>query len=216
MSATLAAAAGSTPAGSGTSIPSAKGTASLSAIAPPQWPPARPNPYIEIGGTRRQFDVCPAAHIAHAPQLIWKGTTTRSPGATLVTSEPTSSTSATHSCPKQSGIGNGVAPSPIGRSMSQVAIASGRTTAASGLGGGGSGIERHWKRPPGSATSARIFGRFGRIRCRAPPSPVASSRLTRSPASRSSATRVAGVALGATWWRIERAQPRTFAGRIGW
>ncbi len=37
---------------------------------------------------------------SHAPQETWNGTTTRSPGETEVTSVPTSSTSATHSCPK--------------------------------------------------------------------------------------------------------------------
>ena len=134
LSATLAAWAGSIPSGSATSMPSANGTASSSATAPPQCPPASPKPYIEIGGTARQLPVRPSRQAAQAPQLIWNGTTTRSPGDTVATCSPTATTSATHSWPKQSGSGNGAIPRASARSRSQVATASGRTVAPSGPG----------------------------------------------------------------------------------
>ncbi len=206
LSATLAAAAGSRPSGSGTSMPSAKGTASSSATAPPQWPPISPKPYIEIGGTLVQLLVWPARHIAQVPQLIWKGTTTRSPGLTEVTRSPMRSTSATHSWPKQNGIGKGVWPRLIGRSMSQVAIAIGWTTAPSGPGSGGIGIERQCMRPPGVAMSERIFGRVGRRRSLSRSVAAARRRRARTSASRSIATTPAYLPRGRTMLKPLRIQ----------
>ena len=80
LSLALASTAGAMPAGAATSIASAKGTRTRSDSAPPQSPPKAPKPYMERGGTLVQSPVCPRRQRAHAPQEIWKGTTTRSPG----------------------------------------------------------------------------------------------------------------------------------------
>src|SRR5205814_7268485 len=108
-----------------------------------------PKPYIDEPGTPVQFAVRPARQASHSPQLIWNGTTTRSPGRTVATSSPTVSTSATHSWPRWSGRGNGVAPSAITGSMSHVAIAIGCTIAPRAPGGGGAGELFHLRRAPG-------------------------------------------------------------------
>ena len=55
-----------------------------------------------------------------------QGTTTLAPGITPASS-PTSTTSATHSCPIANGARNGVAPAMIARSRSHVVEATGRT-----------------------------------------------------------------------------------------
>ena len=90
-------AAGAIPRGAATSMASANGTRTRSESAPPQSPPNAPKPYMERGATLVQSPVCPRRQRAQAPQEIWKGTTTRSPGATVRTSSPTSVTSATNS-----------------------------------------------------------------------------------------------------------------------
>jgi hypothetical protein len=195
-------------AGSGTSIASAYGTASSSDSAPPQWPPATPNPYIEIGGTLAQLPVCPARQAEQRPQLIWNGTTTRWPGRMRATRSPTETTSATHSCPKRSGSGNGVAPRASARSRSQVATAIGWTSAPSGPGGGGAGTARQASRPPGEATSARMRPRVGRSRSRAPSPAAAVSRRHLLVASRSRAMRAAATVRGVSSPATCRAQPR--------
>ena len=81
LSQTLAACSGSTPAGSGTSIASANGTRSRSLSAPPQSAADDgAEPVHRPLGHRGQLPVRPARQRAHSPQLIWNGTTTRSPG----------------------------------------------------------------------------------------------------------------------------------------
>jgi hypothetical protein len=77
-----------------------------------------------------------------------------------------------------------------GQSMSQVAAAIGRTTAPSGPGARGAGRERHLTLPPGAATNERIDRglRTGRV---AREARTPAERRNRSPASRSSETRVA-------------------------
>src|SRR4051794_31847517 len=95
--------AGATPGGTATSIASANGTLARSETSPPQSPPKDPNPYIDPGRTSRQSPVSPARQRSQAPQEIWKGTTTRSPGVKEVTPSPTATTSATHSCPIATG-----------------------------------------------------------------------------------------------------------------
>jgi hypothetical protein len=79
--------------------------------------------------------------------------------------------------------------------MSQVAEAIGLTTAPSGPGAGGAGIERQPTRPPGEATSERIrrCARTGRA-AHAPSTPA--ERRVRAPMSRSSETRLPASELG--------------------
>ncbi|VAZ95809.1 hypothetical protein LAUMK21_02728 [Mycobacterium pseudokansasii] len=64
-------------------------------------PPSRPAsgriPYIAISGTELHEPVMPRRHSRHVPQLIWKGTTTRSPTRMVVTASPTATTSPTPS-----------------------------------------------------------------------------------------------------------------------
>jgi hypothetical protein len=151
-----------------------------------------------VHGQRRHPGVLvnPARQAPQRPQLISNGTTTRSPTCTFATSLPTSSTSATHSCPMLSGSGNGVSPSASARSRSQVATAIGRTSAASGPGGGGAGTDRQLSRPPPDAIRARILGRLGWRRCWRPSRAAAMSRSRRAAASRSSAALPATAAAG--------------------
>ena len=85
----------------------------------------------------------PRRQRAQAPQEIWKGTTTRSPGATARTSSPTSATSATNSWPRAIGPGIGASPRRIGWSRSQSATASGRTSASPGPWSAGAGTSHH-------------------------------------------------------------------------
>ena len=207
LSATLAAATGSIPSGSVTSMPSANGTASSSATAPPQCPPATPKPYIEIGGTDRQFEVWPARQAAQAPQLIWNGTTTRSPTATVP---------------------------PARRPPGPPRRIRGRSRAASGTAsrrGRAAGPCRRWRsrsggrsrRPaPAAAEPGPSASACGR---RALRSELASSggsagfaagqrslaaprrRRSRTSASRSRAIRVAGIAFGLSRWPRCRVQP---------
>lgn len=66
-------------------------------------PPSRPAmgaiPYIAMRGPALHDPVKPRRHSRQFPQLIWKGTTTRSPTRTVLTSSPTATTSASPSCP---------------------------------------------------------------------------------------------------------------------
>src|SRR3954462_6122904 len=91
---------GWTASGIDTSIASAYGTSSWSAIKPP---PSRPAsgamPYIAINGNEAHDPVAPRRQAAHIPQLIWNGTITRSPTLTSRTASPTAMTSATPSWP---------------------------------------------------------------------------------------------------------------------
>ena len=77
-------------------------------------PPSRPAigaiPYAAISGTEPHEPVTPRRHSRQVPQLIWKGTTTRSPTATPVTASPTATTSASPSCPTAYPGGNGKRP----------------------------------------------------------------------------------------------------------
>jgi hypothetical protein len=97
-----------------------------------------------MNGSAEQLAERSRRHAGQAPHEIWKGTLTRSPGATVSTESPTSTTSATHSWPIGKGGANGELPSMISASRSQVATASGRTSAASSELSFGSGASRHW------------------------------------------------------------------------
>src|SRR3954463_9316788 len=99
LSDALAAAAGDTPAGSGTSMWSAHGTRTRSARKPPQYASPNPNPYVEPHGTEAQWPVRPARQGAQLPHDPSNGTIARSPGPNALTPSPTSTTSATPSCP---------------------------------------------------------------------------------------------------------------------
>lgn len=91
---------GATPSGTGISIASAYGTNTSSDMNPPPFRPASgPRPYIAINGTEPHEPVAPRRQAEQLPQLIWKGTTTQSPGRTPVTASPTATTSARPSCP---------------------------------------------------------------------------------------------------------------------
>jgi len=96
-----------------------------------------------MNGTSLQLDVRPRRQDAHEPQDIWKGTLTSWPGASVPTASPTSSTSATHSCPSANGAANGERPVMIIASRSHVATALGRTSAAASELSAGSGASRH-------------------------------------------------------------------------
>ena len=74
---------------------------------PHSRPPIEPSPNVDIGGCDAQFPVRPRRHGAQVPQEIWNGTMTRSPDATVVTEDPTSTTSATPSCPNGYGPSSG-------------------------------------------------------------------------------------------------------------
>lgn len=100
-------------------------------------------PNIAIWGTDSQCAVSPARHRPHVPQLIAHGTTTMSPGATVVTASPTSTTRATHSWPIANGAGIGPRPARICESTSQVVAAIGATTASASLCTTGSDASRH-------------------------------------------------------------------------
>src|ERR1700716_3671028 len=73
-------ATGSTVSPTGTSIASAYGTRTRSAIKPPPSSPASgPMPYIAINGNDAHEPVTPRRQAGQLPQLIWNGTITRSP-----------------------------------------------------------------------------------------------------------------------------------------
>lgn len=86
----------------------------------------------------------PEAHLAQRPQEIFQGRMTRSPGSNSATASPTSTTSATPSCPTGSGPLSGTAPLITTPSMSQVETTSGRTSAAVSAVRLGAGTSRHW------------------------------------------------------------------------
>src|SRR3954454_16583285 len=133
LSDALAAASTGTPDGSGTTMWSADGAPTRSAREPPQYASPKPKPYVDPHGTVAQLPVRPATHSPQVPHETWNGTITRSPGAKAVTVSPTSTTSATPSCPIAYGAGNGARPATIRSSRSHVATAIGRTSAASSL-----------------------------------------------------------------------------------
>src|SRR3954451_1692570 len=101
-----------TPAGTGTSMWSAKGTRISSAIMPPQGPLAGPNP--NAARVRcvvvEHLDVRPRRQRSQEPHETAHGTTTRSPTRTRSTLEPTATTSATHSWPIANGSLKGTLP----------------------------------------------------------------------------------------------------------
>src|SRR6478672_8629244 len=70
LSELLAAAATSTPSGSGNSIALAYGTRTASDRNPPQSPPIV-RPYIAIGGVASHEALRPSRQAAHSPQKIW-------------------------------------------------------------------------------------------------------------------------------------------------
>src|ERR1700733_7125878 len=77
---------------------------------PPSRPASGPSPYIAINGTEPHEPVTPRRHSRQVPQLIWNGTTTRSPTRTSETSSPTATTSAKPSCPTAYPGGSGAEP----------------------------------------------------------------------------------------------------------
>ena len=166
LSLALAIAAGASCGGAATSIASAKGTRIRSESIPPQSPPSAPKPYIERSGTDRQLPVSPARQRAHSPQEIWNGTTTTSPGAKALTSDPTAATSPTHSWPSLIGPGIGASPSTIGPSRSHVATARGLTRASAGPCRSGSGTSAHSRRCGSIIISCRIPRRTISPMCR--------------------------------------------------
>src|SRR3954470_3210338 len=120
LSEALAAAATSTFSGSGNSIASAYGARTASARNPPQSPPIV-RPYIAIGGVASQDAVRPCRHAAQSPQKIWNEIVTCWPGSRPSTLSPTSTTSATPSCPSANGPRYGLRPCMSTPSRSQVA-----------------------------------------------------------------------------------------------
>jgi len=76
----------------------------------------------------------PVAHAAHRPQLARVVTTTWSPGATVVTSLPTSSTTPAPSWPITTGVGNGIVPSSTDWSLWHTPAATIRTRTSPGPG----------------------------------------------------------------------------------
>src|SRR5918994_862411 len=108
--------------------------------------------------TRSQLPLLPAAQVAHSPHATWKGTLTRSPGWTPATASPVSTTSATPSCPAGSDPPTGIRPRVIQRSRSQVATATGRTSASPSPCRRGSSASRHSTPPPSTYVSCRIRG----------------------------------------------------------
>src|SRR5882724_5213673 len=157
LSLTLATAAGSRPAGRRTSMWEAKGTRTRSDSAPPQRPPRGSKPYMDTGGTVSQLPVRPERQQAQAPQPIWKGTMTRSPGAKPVTAAPTATTSPTNSWPIGNGPWNGVSPRSSATSRSHAATASGRMRASSAASIAASGASCHSSRPASRKTSVRTL-----------------------------------------------------------
>ncbi|MDT5363938.1 MAG: hypothetical protein QOC69_5700 [Mycobacterium sp.] len=113
-------------------------------------------PYIAIKGSDVQEPVTPRRQAEQVPQLIWKGTMTRSPTFTDVTSSPTATTSATPSCPTAWPGAMGSSPSETATSRSQHATTSGRTNACAGVETSKSGTSRHAYRPGASNINCRI------------------------------------------------------------
>lgn len=102
---------------------------------PPQLPPIGA-PYMAMCGTAVQCAVSPARQWPQVPQLRDQGTTTRSPGATVVTVSPVSTTRATHSWPRAKGgsmlypmcgCRRVACPARMAESTSQVVAATGAT-----------------------------------------------------------------------------------------
>src|SRR6516225_4104758 len=112
---------------------------------------------------RWQYAGAPDAHAGQEPQLA-KLTPTRSPGATLVTPSPTSTTTPAPSCPSTPGSGKGSVPSRVARSVWQMPTALIRTRTSPGLGASRLTFSRP-KSPPTSrrtaaVTSIRILLRY--------------------------------------------------------
>jgi hypothetical protein len=157
LSERLAIAVGSMPPGTGTSIASANGTRTASLMKPPQFLPIG-SPYIDMRSTRSQLPVWPRRQVVHSPQDTWNGTLTRSPGRALSTASPTSSTSATPSCPNGNGPSAGARPRTKILSRSHVATASGRTIASPSPSSRGSAASSHSSRPGSMKFSCRMGG----------------------------------------------------------
>ncbi len=115
-------------------------------------PNAAPAPTVS------QLAVRPRRHLSHTPQLTWKGTITRSPAWTVETPSATSITSATNSCPKANGPGNGARPDITAASRSQVATATGRTSASSPPDKRGAATSSQTSRPGALKVSCRMTG----------------------------------------------------------
>src|SRR5919197_5154132 len=141
LSDTLAAASGETPSGRGVSMRFENGTRTSSDRNPPQSPPNEPNPYMERKGTLSQLPVSPRRQCSHSPHEIWNGTLTSAPDGGPASAAP--ATSATHSWPTAIGGSYGVSPAMIGASRSQVATASGRTSASRPPSRSGSSTSSH-------------------------------------------------------------------------
>src|SRR6516164_9484759 len=103
---------------------------------------------------RWQYAGAPDAHAGQEPQLA-KLTPTRSPGATLVTPSPTSTTTPAPSCPSTPGSGKGSAPSRVARSVWQMPTALICTRTSPGLGASSWTFSRP-KSPPTSRRTAAV------------------------------------------------------------
>src|SRR4051812_23072852 len=180
LSDALAAASTDTPDGSGTSMWSAYGTRTRSARKPPQYASPKPKPYVDPHGTVAQLPVRPAVQGPQAPHETWNGTITRSPGAKAVTVSPTSTTSATPSCPIAYGAGNGARPATIRSSRSHVATAIGRTRAASSLSSAGEGPPSRHSSASGPVNVSAGTPTTQPVRARAQP-PPASTHASAAP-----------------------------------
>src|SRR5918992_733238 len=83
----------------------------VSAISPPHGPQDGPNPNAASApSARSHVDVRPRTQRGQLPQDTAHGTTTCCPTRSPVTSDPSSTTSATHSCPIGNGPRNGTDP----------------------------------------------------------------------------------------------------------
>ena len=148
LSDALATAAGSSPAGSGTSMWSAYGTRTSVGEEPAPVRARLPEPVHRE--RRHGAAVAGAAAAGRRRTRRTRPETARSRArraALARTPSPISTTSATHSCPSAIGAGNGVSPAIIAQSRSHVATATGRTSAS----------PSHWSAgAAASRTSSRV------------------------------------------------------------
>src|SRR3982751_2660410 len=96
-------------------------------------PSGRVPPSRLRGRNSSQYAGWPARQLGHVPQLV-KVSSTLSPGATVVTAEPTASTTPAPSWPSTPGNGNGMCPACTPMSVPHTPAATTRTTTSSGRG----------------------------------------------------------------------------------
>src|SRR3954454_1255565 len=142
----------SSASGNGTTLPSARGTATNSANEPQ---PVNPGWYCSS-------HTCgaPARQVGHRPQAQTNGTVTRSPTATEVTGRPTEATTPANSCPGTCGNAiEGSCPTQPCQSLRHRPVARTATTTPSG-GQDGTGTSRiAGAAPNADTTSARTSAR---------------------------------------------------------